>query len=479
MKRKILLLSAVCLSVGAAQAQIKAYAITGSQKGSANWSEVRLIDVATGDELQTIYKNTQEIEKLNARTGKAIVKKDPATTNVSAVAPTVTVYRTDGDNKMVIVRKSAPHATLIQSDAPFATSSAALAYDKKHDRLYYTPMGINELRYIDMKSKTTKVYYFENESFGALKSRGDVPNQITRMVIGSDGKGYALSNNAEHLIQFETDKKPEVKDLGSLNDDPTNGVNSIHSTGNYGGDMIADAFGNLYLVGANAKVFKIEVKTMTATYKGRIKGLPAGFTTNGAAVEKDGEGSVVVCSSTSTNGYYRFDLQSLQAEKASSGETVFNASDLANGFLAYSKKNKPEEPKEEPKQPVAVIDEPAKVNQPNTSNTTTATPQNTVTTAQRGTPQQQQLVEGTISVYPNPVTTGITRVSFKDYVSGKYQVQLMDISGKLLSTQTVNVNNKLQVEELRLPQYIAKGSYMVKVLNEENKVVGVNQIIVQ
>lgn len=476
MKRKILLLSAVCLSVGAAQAQIKAYAITGSQKGSSNWSEVRLIDVATGDELQTIYKNAQEIEKLNARTGKAIAKKDLSTTNVSAVAPTITVYRTDGDNKTVIVRKSAPHATLIQSDAPFATSSAALAYDKKHDRLYYTPMGINELRYIDMKSKTTKVYYFENESFGALKSRGDVPNQITRMVIGSDGKGYALSNNADHLIQFETDKKPEVKDLGALNDDPANGVNSIHSMGNYGGDMIADAFGNLYLIGANAKVYKIEVKTMTATYKGRIKGLPAGFTTNGAAVEKDGEGSVVVCSSTSTNGYYRFDLQTLQAEKASSGETVFNASDLANGFLAYSKKNKPEDPKEEPKQPVAIVDEPAKVYQPNTSNTT---PQNTVTTAQRGTPQQQQLIEGTISVYPNPVTTGITRVSFKDYVSGRYQVQLMDISGKLLSTQTVNVNNKLQVEELRLPQYIAKGSYMVKVLNEENKVVGVNQIIVQ
>jgi hypothetical protein len=480
MKRKILLLSAVCFSVGAAQAQIKAYAITGSQKGSSNWSEVRLVDVSTGDELKTIYKNAQEIEKLNARTGKPIAKKDQTTVNSTVAAPSVTVYRTDGDNKMVIVRKSAPHATHIQSDAPFATSSAALAYDKKHDRLYYTPMGINELRYIDMKSKTTRVYYFEGESFGALKSRGDVPNQITRMVIGSNGKGYALTNNADHLIEFETDKKPEVKDLGPLVDDAANGVNSIHSTGNYGGDIIADAFGGLYLIGANAKVFKIDVKTLTATYKGRIKGLPAGFSTNGAAVEKDGEGSVVVCSSTSTSGYYRFDLQTLQAEKASSGATVFNASDLANGFLAYSKKNKPEEPKEEPKQPIAVVDEPKKENQPNTNNTTgAATPQNTVATAQRGTPQQQQLTEGTISVYPNPVTTGVTRVSFKDYVSGRYQVQVMDISGKLLSTQTVNVNNKLQVEELRLPQYIAKGSYMVKVLNEENKVVGVNPIIVQ
>ncbi len=476
MKRKLLLLSAVCLSVGTAQAQIKAYAITGSQKGSSNWSEVRLVDVATGDELQTIYKNAQEIEKLNARTGKPIAKKELTANSTTVAAPTVTVYRTEGDNKMVIVRKSISPTAMIQSDAPFATSSAALAYDKKHDRLYYTPMGINELRYIDMKSKTIKVYYFEGESFGALKSRGDVPNQITRMVIGSDGKGYALSNNADHLIQFETDKKPDVKDLGALTDDPANGVNSIHSTGNYGGDIIADAFGGLYLIGANAKVFKIDIKTLTATYKGRIKGLPAGFSTNGAAVEKDGEGSVVVCSSTSTSGYFRFDLQTLQAEKASSGETVFNASDLANGFLAYSKKNKPEEPKEEPKQVVAVKEQPS---EPNNTTNSTATPQNTVTTAQRGTPQQQQMVEGTISVYPNPVTTGVTKVSFKDYVSGRYQVQVMDISGKLLSTQTVNVNNKLQVEELRLPQYISKGSYMVKVINEESKVVGVNPIIVQ
>jgi len=476
MKRKILLLSAVCFSVGAAQAQIKAYAITGSQKGSSNWSEVRLVDVSTGEELKTIYKNAQEIDKLNARTGKPIEKKELSVNTTSAAAPSVTVYRTDGDNKMVIVRKTSAPSVQFQSDAPFATSSAALAYDKKHDRLYYTPMGINELRYIDMKSKTTKVYYFEGEAFGALKSRGDVPNQVTRMVIGADGKGYALTNNADHLIRFETDKKPEVKDLGALNDDAANGVNSIHSVGNYGGDIIADAFGGLYLVGANAKVFKIDVKTLTATYKGRIKGLPAGFSTNGAAVEKDGEGSVVVCSSTSTSGYYRFDLQTLQAEKASSGETVFNASDLANGFLAYSKKNKPEEPKEEPKQPVAVTEKPT---EPNSTTTSTATSQNTVTTAQRGTPQQQQMTEGTISVFPNPVTTGVTKVSFKDYVSGRYQVQVMDISGKLLSTQSVSVNNKLQVEELRLPQYIAKGNYMVKVLNEENKVVGVNPIIVQ
>jgi hypothetical protein len=296
------------------------------------------------------------------------------------------------------------------------------------------------------------------------------------MVIGADGKGYALTNSANHLIQFETDKKPEVKDLGALTDAPENGQYTVHSTSNYGGDIIADAFGDLYLIGANARVFKIDMKTLTATYKGRISGLPAGFSTNGAAVEEDGKGSVVVCSSTNTSGYYRFDLTSLKAEKLSASENVYNASDLANGNLAFNKKTKKEE------QPVVeeptTKDEPVKTDadQPATTTNTTATPQNQ--TAQRGT-AREVATEGTISVYPNPVTTGVTKVSFKNYPSGRYLVQVMDISGKLLSTQPVKITNSLQVEEIKLPQYIAKGSYVIKILNEENRAVGVNPIIVQ
>jgi hypothetical protein len=478
MKRKFLLLSAVCCCVTATQAQIKAYAITGTQKGSSNWSEVRLVDVSSGEELKTIYKNSQEVDRLNARTGKPIVLKEqtPDLQRTTVEAPVMTIIRNDGDNKTVILRRSAMHVGHFQTDAPFATSSAALAYDKKHDRLYYTPMGINELRYIDIKSNTTKIFYFENEAFGVLKGRGDVENQVTRMVIGANGKGYALTNSAEHLIQFETDKKPEVKDLGTITDAPENGQYSIHNTSNYGGDLIADAFGDLYLIGANARVYKIDMKTLTATYKGRVKGLPAGFSTNGAIVEKDGEGSVIVCSSTNTSGYYRFNLANLQAEKVSTSENVYNASDLANGNLAYNKKTKKQDPVEEqPTKEQPVKDQPVvKDIQPDP-----ASSQTQASTLQRNSPLKEIATEGTISVYPNPVTTGVTKVSFKNYPNGKYQVQVMDISGKLLSTQPVTINNKLQVEELRLPQYIAKGSYLVKVVNEENKAVGVNPIIVQ
>jgi hypothetical protein len=77
-----------------------------------------------------------------------------------------------------------------------------MAYDKKHERLYYTPMGINQLRYIDLKSN--KIYYFENESFGRL-GPGDGANQITDGY-SIDGNGYALTNDGNHLIRFTTGK---------------------------------------------------------------------------------------------------------------------------------------------------------------------------------------------------------------------------------------------------------------------------------
>lgn len=472
MKRKFLLLSAFCFCVGAAEAQIKAYAITGSQKGSSNWSEVRLIDASTGDELQTIYQSSQEVPKLNARTGKPIEKKDVTVTGFKTTAPqadNIRVIRQDDNNKIIIVRKATSHTRHVQTDAPFATSSAALAYDKKHYRLYYTPMGINELRYIDMKSNTTKVYYFEGEAFGALKGRGDVQNQITRMVIGADGKGYALTNNSDHLIQFETDKKPDVKDLGALIDDPANGIYSVHNSNNYGGDMIADAQGNLWLITASRRVYKIDMKTLVATFKGSIKGLPGGFSTNGAIVEKNGEASVIVCSSTSTQGYFRFDLNTLQSEKVTSTEKVYNASDLANGNLAFSKKKKKDEPKEMTETPTEIKDEETEPTKPATS----------ATMLQKKGIEKVAEIEGTISVYPNPVTTGVTKIAFKDHAAGKYQVQVMDISGKLLSNHTINISNKLQVEQITLPSYIAKGNYMIKVVNQENKVVSANPIIVQ
>lgn len=428
--KKILLLALSLTAISFSQAQKKsekttAYAITGVEKGGSAWTEVRLVDVNTGEELQTVFQSAADAEILNARSGKPVKKR----TNLQLE---------------VVVQK------------PFATASAACAYDKKHNRLYYTPMGIAQLRYIDLKAKSPKVFYFEDEAFGVVKGRGDVGSQITRMVIASDGKGYALSNDANHLIQFATKKNQEITDLGALTDDVANGNFSVHSSSYYGGDVIADKNKNLYLISANRVVFKINLDTKVATYLGSIKNLPRGYSTNGAIAQ--GDSKVIVSSSGSTQGYYRFDLNTLEAEKISGGASVFNASDLANSALAFEKKDKKkEEPKEEISEAVAfetIVDK-------------------------RKPLTEEAVVKNGISVYPNPVTDGYFRLSFSDQAPGRYQVQLMDIGGRIISTKMVNVNNKVQVEEFRVPQKIASGNYLVKVMNEAGSYSVVNKIVVQ
>ena len=380
---------------------------------------MRLVDLATGEEVKTIYQSAANAEILNARTGKAI-------------------QRPEGDVRQMPKYK------------PFATLSAACAFDKKNNRLYYTPMGINQLRYIDLKAKSPRVYYFEDEAFGVVKDRGNVAAQITRMVIGGDGNGYALSNDGTHLIRFTTKKKPEITDLGALSDDPTNGSHSVHSAGSYGGDMIADKQGNLYLVTSNNKVFKISISSKLASYIGRIKGLPRGYSTNGAISE--GNSNVLVSSSQSTAGYFRFDLNTLKAEKISAAASVYNASDLANGLYAFEKKDEEEKPKEE-----------AAATEPKTERI----------------PAQDVIAKNTIAVYPNPVTTGYFKISFADQLPGRYNVQLLDIGGKVVSSRQVNVANKVQVEEFRLPQKIAAGNYLVRVVNDATNTSVVSQLVIQ
>jgi hypothetical protein len=476
MKSKILLLFVLTSLLLTAKAQkkekpITGYAITAVDKGGRSWKEVRLVDIKTGQEVKSIYQSTKETEALNARTGKPVVKKEIGSsgTTVSSVITTTIpekkkvvnldeeLNKANGNTAPSMPRKTVVFVNQkIQTDKPFATSSAAMAYDQKHERLYYTPMAINQLRYIDLRSN--KIYYFEDEAFGAVKGLGDGANQITRMVIASDGNGYALSNDGNHLIRFTTGKKPSIADLGAVTDDGKNGNFSIHSPGGFGGDMIADVSENLYLITANRNVFKIPIATRVATYMGTIKGLPRGFSTNGAMVE---EGSkVIVASSESTVGYFRFDLITMQAEQVSGEGSVFNASDLANGNLAFSKKNKD---KKDDQPPVVTEDSVKKTEE--------------VASTKTGRPETL-LIENGISVFPNPVTNGNVKVSFNDLPAGKYQVQLLDLTGKLIRTSEVSINNKMQTEDFNLPD-IAKGNYLIKVISEPNKVSVTSKLVVQ
>src|SRR5687768_11874241 len=183
------LLSAISLliftTLTAQKKNARAFAITSEKQGGATWTEVKQIDLVTGEVVQHVFESkAKDYRVLNARSGANIEVKD--------AQGTVTDFR----------------------KVPFSGAVAALAYDKKHNRLYYTPMYVNQLRYIDLNSKDPSFYYFADEDFVAVKDIAAEANHITRMVIGADGNGYALNNSSTHLVKFTTGRKPVITNLG-------------------------------------------------------------------------------------------------------------------------------------------------------------------------------------------------------------------------------------------------------------------------
>lgn len=467
MKKMLLILPALSLA-GALFAQKKnrsaaptrGYAMTSAEKGGRAWKEIREIDAATGETLRMVYDSKTAPALLNARTGKPVAARPETETKVftrtyTSAPSTVTEQRkiTRLDDVLDQAHgQSRTHTRTIlvrgtASGSIMNGASAAMAYDKKHERLYYTPMALNELRYTDLKSGQS--YAFEGEAFGVVKGFTDPASQVTRMVIAADGNGYALTNDAHHLLRFSTGKKAEISDLGALTDAATNKI-SIHSRQVYGGDMIADKAGNLYVISAGRDVFKVSIKEQSAVYLGAIRGLPQGFSTNGAMVEAGSK--VIIASAESTQGYYRFDLQTLQAEKISQSADVFNASDLANANLASVKKED-EKQQEEPTEAATV-------------------------TAKASEVQEMDGSKG-ISVFPNPVTDGRVTLSFRKQPAGKYQVQLLDLSGRLIVSKEINVNSEAQMETFRFPELSVKGSYLLRVSHEAGQVNSSSKILVQ
>src|SRR6266536_484490 len=231
-----------------------AYAITDVNQNTAGWTVLRKLNLQTG-----IYSDAL----LNGVDAKQVVYD--ASTKKQIEATVDARYNN-------------------YSQVAFSTGVAAIAYDKKNDRIYYTPMFVDQLRYIDLK--TMKVYYVADRSFiGQQNLHNDDAKVVSRMVITPDGYGYAITNDATTFIRFSTGKKLTIEQLGSLVDDPANTGISIHNRcSSWGGDMVADDAGNLYLFSANNSIFKINIDTKVAKWLGPIKGLPQGFTINGVVV---------------------------------------------------------------------------------------------------------------------------------------------------------------------------------------------------
>lgn len=384
-----------------------AYVITDNVKDGINWNVLRKID---------LQSNTYSDVLLNG----SDVKQLPydASTKKQFSAP----------------YSDARFGTV--ANAAFGTGVAAIAYDRMNSRLYYTPMFIDQLRYIDLK--TMKVYFINTPANDALNVKAsDQSNIITRMAIANDGNGYALTNDGNHLLRFTTGKKITVTDLGAVVDDQANKAISVHnSCSSYGGDMVADDDDNLYVFSARNHVFKININNKVATHLGAINGLPANFTTNGAAVGTDNK--IVIVSATNSGAMYTLDNATWNATPIASS-MAWRSSDLASSNLLATRRS-------------------------------TVIP--SVLTALPDAPDTR------IGLYPNPTVQKQFTVQFNQ-PEGNYTILVSDVLGRQAIRSIARVNGKGQTESIQLPENTKRGVYLVKVVDQSSATIFSKKIVVQ
>ena len=392
-----------------AQADRFAYAITDVSKDGYGWNVLRKLDLQTGQYSDVLVNGTDA---------------------------KVAVYDASS-KKQLAMQPDAKWGTLLQT--PFSTGVAAAAYDKRHNRLYFTPMFADQLRYVDLK--TMQVYFVTGQPFtGAGDMHNDEAKIITRMVIAPDGNGYAINNDGTSFVRFSTGKKPKIEQLGSIVDDPANnGVSVRNRCTSFGGDMIADDDGNFYIISARNNVFKVNADSRVATHLGTIKNLPANFTVNGAVV--DGDGNLLVSSAMDSKAYYVVNPKDWSAAVFAGPQSVFRSSDLANSNYLSTSRNKTTE--------IATITRP------------------------------EEKFSKLIAVYPNPVTANRVSVQFNKVPQGDYTVELTDAMGRSVMQKRIVINNEVQVQPLTLTEGAAKGVYLVKVYDAEKQSVFTQKVIVQ
>ncbi len=416
MNFKVLLTTASLAATMAGTAQKNTgYAITGDGNKDFIWMNIRQVDLSTGQVTKTLFERSKSSFELVDVNTKKVVNQN-ATVNGNIFSTT---------------------------DYPTSTFVAAAALDARGNKLFFTPMRMGELRWLDLDIKNETPRFFTLRSpvlnFGNLN---DEANNITRMVIAPNGSGYMITNDGNHFLRFTTGKVPEITDLGNLVDAENNKGMSIHNKcTSWGGDMVADAFGKLYVISANKNVFVIDPETRIATFKGTITGLPAQYTTNGAAVTEDGD--ILVVSANFFEGYYKVKLADLTASKVEGSDQRFNASDLANNRFLLQKE----------------------ADQANRFET--------------GNLPEVNFNSAEAKVFPNPVTSSTFYVTLDGQKEGRYNILFTDITGRAIQSQPVQVLKGRQTAQMTIHSRPSKGLYMVKVMNEKNQVVITEKIVLE
>jgi hypothetical protein len=353
-------------------------------------------------------------------------------------------FSTDVSVSLRTIHKISQSSTLLDAYSRSSLSGqdqaalvAAAGYDVKNRQLFFVPMVSPELRWAKLESAVNPVIYSIKSNALSQLDFTKTEDQITRMTIDKNGLGYALTNDAMHLFEFTTDEKPQVKDLGRLVDASANGQQSVHSPcASFGGDLVAGDDGYLYLITMRNQIYSFHPQKRIAQLVGSIKGLPQSFTSNGAAANEDGE-LVLSCSNGDQNCYLvnpkTWEARPLFAE----AQKGYNMSDLASGYhLSRS-----------------------------------ATNTNSVGT--------DLITAGDFQVYPNPLRGTRLQISLQNKLSGNYQVQLLDLSGKIINNRVVNLNSGTQSMQLDFPSQLAKGTYFLKLTDPAMKSMETTKLVIQ
>ena len=99
-----------------------AFAITDVAKDGINWISLRKLDLGSGQYSEMLLNGTDMKTAVFDATSK----------------------------KQLTLQADARYGNTISM--PFSNGVAAAAYDRDHNRLYFTPMFVDQLRYIDMKT---------------------------------------------------------------------------------------------------------------------------------------------------------------------------------------------------------------------------------------------------------------------------------------------------------------------------------------
>lgn len=393
-----------------AQKKNKTYAITGKSNNNFLWADIKEIDITSGKVVKTIF----EADKTSFKT-KVINDTEARTQTLGTSKPT-------------------------------EFGVAACALDSRNNRLYFAPMHFADIRFLDLESKEASFTIVKKNVIPVGTSNAvyqPEENQITRMVIAADGFGYALTNDANHLIRFSTGKSSSVEDLGNLVDAESNKGLSIHNKcTSWGGDMLADAFGKLVIISANHNMFTVDVTSRVTTFTGTITGLPANYTTNGAVVNSDGD--IVLSSANVFEGLYKCNFKDLKAVAIPNVDKTFNASDLANGNFLLQKEADATNKFDLTKFTLPSFD-----------------------------------VAGDAKVFPNPVTGNQFNVFFEGQKPGRYNMVFTDLAGRIITSKIVTIFKGNQVESCNLLSKTEKGTYLLKVLNANKQIAFSEKIIVQ